>query len=105
LDLELPLNIVDIHLILEKDVPIQLPNKSFSFSIKQIPIIPTYVLAIDKCERLTFSTTIFKPLLHPLQQTPKKNDTFYTINPLSQTILKHFQVKNVHFTKDTIYEL
>jgi hypothetical protein len=71
---------------LEKDVSIQLPNQSFSFSIKQIPIIPIYVLAIDKCERLAFSTTIFKPLLHSLQQTPKKNDTFYIVKPLSQTI-------------------
>jgi hypothetical protein len=69
---------------LEKDVSIQLPNQSFSLFFKQIPIIPTYVLAIDKCERLTFSTTIFKPLLHPLQQTPKKNDTSYIVKPLSQ---------------------
>ncbi len=49
LDHELPLDIIGIHPILERDVFIKLPNQSFTISIEQIPIIPTFALTIDKC--------------------------------------------------------
>jgi hypothetical protein len=49
LDLELLLDIIGIHPILERDVFIKLPNQSFNDSIGQIPIIPTFAFTIDKC--------------------------------------------------------
>jgi hypothetical protein len=77
IDLELFLGIVGIHPILERNVAIQLPNQSFIVLNEQIPLDPTFALTIDKCHGLTLSRAILGPLLHPLQQIPKKNGIVY----------------------------
>jgi len=68
LDLELPLGIISMHPILERDVFIKFPNQSFTISIEQIPIIHTFIFTIDKCQGLTLSRPILGPLLHSSQQ-------------------------------------
>ena len=76
IDLELFLGIVGIHPILECNVVIQLPNQSFIVLIEQLPLDPTFALTIDKCHGLILSEAILGPLLHPLQQTPKKMESY-----------------------------
>jgi hypothetical protein len=65
LDFELPPNIIDIHPILDQDVFIKLPNRSFTAFIEQIPIVFAFVLIVDKCQGLTLSRAILGLLLHP----------------------------------------
>jgi hypothetical protein len=111
---ELPPGIIGIHPILERDVFIELPNRSFTISIKQIPIILSFTLTIDKCQGLTFLGAIFRPLFNLSQRNPNKNHTLYVVlsrmkhliylqvlEPLSHSVLKYFQPINVHLAKDT----
>jgi ATP-dependent exoDNAse (exonuclease V) alpha subunit len=65
LDPKLLPSIVGIHPILERDVFIELPNRSFIVSIEQIPIVLAFVFTINKCQGLTLSRAILRPLLHP----------------------------------------
>jgi hypothetical protein len=53
LDHEPPLDIIGIHPILEWNVFIKLPNRSFIVSIEQIPIVLAFALTIDKCQELS----------------------------------------------------
>jgi len=117
LDPEFLPGIIGIHPILEWCVFIKLPNWSFIVYIEQIPIILAFVLTIDKCQGLTLLGTIFGPLVHLSERNLKKDNMLYVtlsqvkhlidlqvLEPLSYSVLKYFQPRNVHLAKTHVYK-
>ena len=83
---DLPPGVVPVRPFEEKEVQIQLPNRKFKVSIKQIPLVPAFALTIDKCQGLTLEGLTLGPLRHSSRRSPRKTGTLYVA--LSRA--KHF---------------
>ncbi|ETP31440.1 hypothetical protein F442_19695 [Phytophthora nicotianae P10297] len=86
----LPDGVVPLRPWKQNSIQIQLPDRSFSVNITQIPLVPAFSLTSEKCQGLTVERMILAPLRHSTRKSPQRS-YFYVavtrVTTMSELIL------------------
>lgn len=103
---ELPPGVVPVCPRTEKGIQIKLPNRSFSVSITQAPLVLTFSLTTEKCQGLTVDKMVLAPLRHQTRRIPQKSSLYvavtrvkslnqlYLMAPLTKEFLEYFKPRS-----------
>lgn len=87
----------------ERGVQIKLPDREFSISVCQVPLILGYSLTTEKYQGLTVDKMILAPLRHPTRLSPQRSSFYvagtrvkslsqlYLMSPLTKQFLEYFK--------------
>ncbi|OWZ16522.1 ATP-dependent helicase [Phytophthora megakarya] len=100
---DLPRGIVLVRLRHERSVKIQLPARTFTVAVDQVPLVPAFALISEKFQGLTVNKMILGPLRHSTRHAPQKSSFYvavtrvkslqqlYLMEPLSLQFLHYFK--------------
>ncbi|ETN12062.1 hypothetical protein PPTG_09710 [Phytophthora nicotianae INRA-310] len=99
----LPQGVVPVCKKSERGVQVKLPDREFSISITQVPLVPAYCLTTEKCQGLTVEKMILGPIRHSTRLSPQRSSFYvavtrvkslnqlYLMSPLTKQFLKYFK--------------
>ncbi|OWZ07894.1 hypothetical protein PHMEG_00019642 [Phytophthora megakarya] len=98
----LPNGVVPVRLRYEKSVKVQLPNRSFSINIIQVPVIPAYSITTEKCQGMTLEKIVLAPLRHATRRSPQRS-SFYVAATRVKSLRQLYLMEKLSLEELTSY--
>jgi hypothetical protein len=98
----IPRGVVPLRQRVERGVTIQLPSRSFTVTLKQVPMIAAFSLTSEKCQGLKVEKMVLGPMRHRTLHSPQKSSFYvavtrvktlaqlYLMEPLTLKFLQYF---------------